>query len=83
MLQKLKSREPIDLPVEHWRKAWLLRMIFVGLLVLFIVIPALGALGLGLKEHPVGVARGVAGAFIALLGATMFSKRKALVKRRA
>lgn len=41
MLQKLRSRHPVDLPYGKWGRAMPILMVLAGIAVLFVVIPFL------------------------------------------
>lgn len=55
MIEKLRSRHPIDLPAERWRFNWILFLILGGIAGLFLFLPLglafAGPVGLALLER--------------------------------
>lgn len=59
MLQKLRSRHPVDLPVEGFGRSGALVAIIGGLAVLAVIVPLVLAVAEGALTWAVGVAIGV------------------------
>lgn len=74
MLQKLRSRQPIDLPVESWGRRRPTLAILGVIAALFVVIPLVVALLGGGRVAPIPVAAGVGILLVVLLVAAARGK---------
>lgn len=67
MLEKLRSRHPIDLPAEEWRRSRGLAAALGGLLVLFLLVPFLAALYAAVRSPSLLAVGAAVGAFVLVL----------------
>lgn len=75
MLSKVRARTPIDLPVEKWGRNWALTIVLVGLALLFLGIPLVTVLYLGLVSFTAASLIGVVSGLAVLLLAGIFIAR--------
>lgn len=66
MLEKLRSRHPIDVPAEEWGRRRGFLVILGGIAALFVLLPLAGAAYAGAFRAPYAIAAGV-GALVLVL----------------
>lgn len=67
MLEKLRSRHPIDVPAENWGRRRGFLVVMGGLATLFVILPLLGALYAGALDAPYAIAAAVGALVLVLL----------------
>lgn len=66
MLEKLRSRHPIDLPAEKWSWNWILLAVLGGILGLFVLLPLAGGAFALVRDLDLLLAVVIAGAALVL-----------------
>lgn len=73
MLNKVRARHGIELPVESWEKRGGFAGTVLVLAVLFVLLPLLGVIIKGITTGHLGItAIGIVSLFVALLGSALF-----------
>jgi len=73
MLNKVRARHAIDLPVERWKRSWGLAFVLGGLAILFVAAPLLTVVLRGfLGGYAAITAIGIASGLVVLYGAALF-----------